>query len=167
MKKVQIFFGLLLFSKLCFGQEYILPNEEVIFSFETKKGKKMVLAKDKDNEYIIYRFGTENKIELEYPEKNKESWSKFSYFYYGKPGGPENNGMYCHSVNFKIDDYSYSIYSNLHLYEEGDENNIGIIINNEKRGKRKKIEAYQSIEGTLDDFLDNNLLKFEDIENYE
>ena len=55
-----------LFTPFCYSQTYILSNEEVIFSFQTKNGKKMVLAKDKGNEYIIYRFGSLKKIELEY-----------------------------------------------------------------------------------------------------
>ena len=167
MKKYQITLIILLITKFCFAQQYLLNNEEVIFSFITKKGKKMVLARDKDDEYIIYRFGTEKKIELEYPEKNKESWRKFTYFYFGKPGGPENGGMYCRAVNFKIDGYRYEVYDNVHLFEEGDDYRRGILITNEQTSKAKKIVAYESIEGTLEGFQYGNLLQFEDIENYE
>ena len=47
--------------------QYLLPNEEVIYSFENKKKKKMSLVKDKSNKYIQYRFGTKSKIEMEFP----------------------------------------------------------------------------------------------------
>ena len=48
---------------LAFWAQYLLPNEEIIYSFETKNGKKMSLVKDKSNKYIQYRFGTKSKIE--------------------------------------------------------------------------------------------------------
>jgi hypothetical protein len=82
------------------AQNFILENEELIFSFNTKNGKKLVLAKDKENEYIVYRFGTKDKIELEYPEKNKESWSKFTYGYYSRGGGKQNLAMELESIFF-------------------------------------------------------------------
>ena len=53
------------------AQNLILENEIAIFSFKTKKGKIVSLSKDKDEEYIVYRYGTEQNIELEFPEKNK------------------------------------------------------------------------------------------------
>ncbi|WP_165602532.1 hypothetical protein [Chryseobacterium arthrosphaerae] len=32
--------------------QYLFPNEEIIYSFETKNGKKMTLVKDKKEAYI-------------------------------------------------------------------------------------------------------------------
>ena len=80
-----------IFAFKCHCQEYILPNEENIISFITKKGKIVTLSKDKNNEYIIYRFGSKEKIELEYPEKNKNSWNKFTYSFYHRGGGKANS----------------------------------------------------------------------------
>jgi hypothetical protein len=54
MKKLLIILYLLI--PLTFWAQYLLPNEEVIYSFETKNGKKMSLVKDKTNKYIQYRF---------------------------------------------------------------------------------------------------------------
>lgn len=158
----------ILSSGFCFGQEYLLENEEVIFSFETSNGKKMVLAKDKENEYIIYRFGTDKKIALEYPEKNKQSWDKFRYFYYHKPGGPENGALYLSSVSFKNEGYEYTIIDNTYLTEGDDEHRIGILITNEEKGITKTIlGVYETVEGSLDGFAENGLLKFEDTGKYE
>lgn len=129
----------------------------------------MVLAKDKENEYIIYRFGTEKKIELEYPkEKNKQSWDKFTCFYYHKPGGPENGALYLSSVSFKNGAYEYTIINNTYLTEEEDEHRIGILITNAEKGMTKTIlGVYETVEGSLDGFAENGLLKFEDTGKYE
>ncbi|MCJ7933614.1 MAG: hypothetical protein MUW56_08240 [Chryseobacterium sp.] len=57
--------------------QYLLPNEEILYSFETKTGKKMTLVKDKKNEYIQYRFGTKDHIEMVFPsKKNKRQLEK-------------------------------------------------------------------------------------------
>ena len=64
----------LFFSLGTIAQQYLLKNENVIFSFDTQSGKHVVLAKDKDNAYLVYRYGTTDSIEFEYPEKNKDSW---------------------------------------------------------------------------------------------
>lgn len=167
MNKNQLVVLLFFIANWCLSQSYLLPNEEIVFSFVTKNKKKMVLAKDKEDAYIVYRFGAENNIEIEFPEKNKESWNKFTYFYYGKPGGPENGGSYFHSINFKIKEMQYSVYSNVYLTNTSkDDYHEGVLIINAKTKKRKTIKAFTS-EGTLDDFQYNNLLQFEDIENYE
>ncbi len=161
MKRVVLIQFFLFVFSLSFGQCYVLKNEEILFSFKTKNGKKIVLAKDINNEYIIYRFGTSKKIELEYPkEKSKNSWNLFTYDYYHKPGGPENNAMYLNSVYFKIGTYQYSIFSNVYLTnEKNDDYEFGVSVFNSKNGKTTTIKGTYIIKGTLDDFKDNNLLK--------
>lgn len=160
MKKFQLIFIFLLFFKLGFGQDYLLKNEEVIFSFKTENGKKMVLAKDKENGYIIYRFGTDKKIELEYPEKNKESWDKFTFAYYSRGGGVKNAAMDLNNVLFKINNFEYSIQQN--YYSESDEFQTGIFIRDLLKDKSSEIEGkYNSIKGTLYKFRDNKLLKID------
>ena len=94
MKKTGLLLMLLFFTKNTFAQNYILPNEKVVFSFITKNCKKMVLAKDKNNNYLIYRFGSTQKIELEYPkDKNMLSWSKFRFSFYLRGGGVQNESF--------------------------------------------------------------------------
>ena len=128
------------------AQNYILQNEELIFSFNTKNGKKLVLAKDKENEYIVYRFGTKDKIELEYPEKNKESWGKFTYGYYFRGGGKQNAGMELESIFFQINNFEYIIYKNYHSEDNSFETGIKIKdLSNDKitiiAGKYKTIKG--------------------------
>ena len=64
------------------AQSYVLPNETVIFSFSTQNGKIATLNKEKNNHYIVYRFGTRNKTEFEYSDTTKDSWTKFTYSFY-------------------------------------------------------------------------------------
>ena len=71
----------------------------------------MFLVKDKENKYIQYRFGTNNKIELEFPvERNKESWKKFQYNSYWRGGGKENSGMEIDNLQFTKNGFTYLIF---------------------------------------------------------
>jgi hypothetical protein len=140
------------------SQNYILPNEELIYSFETLKGKKMVLAKDKTDNYIVYRFGTKIKVELEYPEKTKESWQKFTYSFYMRGGGTENEGMDLNYVCFINNDTKYIIYDN--YIAVGNEQKIGVKIIDLKSIKTIDLKANKKTrKGTLTDLRDNNLIK--------
>ena len=140
------------------AQNYILENEELIFSFNTKNGKKLVLAKDKENKYIVYRFGTKNKIELEYPEKNEESWSKFTYAHYLRGGGKENAGMELESIFFQIGNFDYTIYKNYHSEDNSFE--TGIRVKNLSDNKVVDIIGkYKTIKGSLYKLREEELIE--------
>jgi hypothetical protein len=140
------------------AQSCILINEELIFSFNTKNGKRLVLAKDKKNEYIVYRFGTKDKIELEYPEKNKESWSKFTYGHYLRGGGKQNAGMELESIFFQINNFSYTIYKNFH--SEGNSFETGINIRNLSDDKMTIIVGkYNTIKGSFYKLREEELIE--------
>lgn len=162
MKKFYIVLCLFLFAKLSFGQQYLFPNEEVIFSFETAKGKKMVLAKDKKDGYIIYRFGTDKKIELEYPkEKNKESWNKFTYSHYSRGGGVQNLAMDITSIYFQIGNFDYAVYDD--YYSEGNEYTTGIIVTDLITNKETTINGkYKSIKGSFYKVIESGLIKMDE-----
>lgn len=147
------------FTAFCFCQNYLLPNEEVVFSFKTKKGKRMVLAKDKNNEYIIYRFGTQKKIELEYPSvKDKSSWDKFTYSYYHRGGGVQNAGMELNSLFFQYENFEYVVYYDYHA--EGARVEIGTLITDLKTNKDIDVKGiYKSIKGDLTEIFNTGLLK--------
>ena len=93
------------------AQSYILPNEQNIFSFQTVGGKKIVMAKDTSDKYIVYRFGTLSKIEFEFPKDKVDSWSKFEYSFYLRGGGKQNDGMDLNYLQFTNDGYKYVIYN--------------------------------------------------------
>lgn len=119
MKKF-LLLALLLNSLISLAQaKYLLSNEEIVYTFSTRKGKIMMLAKDKQNKYLVYRFGTKDKIELEFPgEKNEQSWKKFKFSYYLRGGGKANAGRENDHVYFYNNGFRYTLYRD---YDAGDD----------------------------------------------
>ena len=62
-------------------------NEKVIFSFKTTSSKTISICAAKDESYLVYRFGTKNKVELEFPESKAGSWEKFTFYHQRGDGG--------------------------------------------------------------------------------
>ncbi len=145
-----------------FWAQYLLPNEEVVYSFETKNGKKMSLVKDKTNQYIQYRFGTKNKVEMEFPaERTKESWKKFHYNSYCRGGGIQNAGMEIDNLSFNNNGYEYLLFRTYHA--EGEVYTAGIIIK-DKKGKETRIKGnYKTLEGCICNLQDTGMIEREDI----
>lgn len=161
--KIVLIISFLFFSLAANAQGFVLKNESEVFSFDTQSGKHVVLAKDKGNAYIVYRFGTEDSIEFEYPEKNKGSWKKFKYSYYLRGGGVQNEGMEINYVYFINKGYKYRIYDN--YYSVGNKTQVGIIITNLKTTKVINIKGLNNNrKGTMIDFRDNKLLEIEDFD---
>lgn len=158
------FVGALLFFSLSVrAQGYLLKNESLIFSFNTQTGKYVMLAKDKDNAYIIYRYGIRDSIEFEYPEKNKDSWKKFTYSFYFRGGGAANEGVDLNYLYFTNKGYKYSIYD---TYEAVNKiSAIGIKVTDLKTNKTVDIKGTKKTrKGTLTTFRDAGLVKVEELE---
>ncbi|RYJ41459.1 hypothetical protein [Flavobacterium beibuense] len=159
-----ITFILLLFSLASFAQtDYVLPNEEAVFSFQTEKGKQMMLAKDVDDEYMVYRFGTVNKIELESKrEKTADGFSGFKYSGYARHGGPENEGMMLDYLAFTNGDYKYVIYKT--YYSVPDETAAGVKVYSLKSDELiTDIKADNvTVKGTIHIFRDNGLISYDE-----
>ncbi|MBF9224342.1 hypothetical protein [Hymenobacter ruricola] len=93
-------------------------GETVIFSFATKAGKTAALCRGPKGAYLVYRFGTAAKVELQYPPKlDASSWKKFTYWSYHR-GNPylaitqlkfENQG-----VQYTISDHTSAQYNKQH-----------------------------------------------------
>ncbi len=148
-------------SNIVFGQKYILPNELSIFSFETNNGRKVTICKDKENKYIIYRYGTKQKIEFEFPSKSEASWKKFKYSSWLRGGGMQNAGIDLNYLYFTNENYRYVVYDS--YFSEANESNIGIKITDLKTQKTTDIKGkIKSRKGTLTDFRDNNLIEIGD-----
>lgn len=154
---------LLFFPTLIFSQALLEPAEECVFSFKTKNGKTMMLAKEKNNKYLIYRYGTKNKIELEFPFKDSRSWNKFTYNFYFRGGGKQNAGLDIDNLKFENNGYKYIIYA---VYSAGDEENeesynIGILIYNKKNKVIRMEGITETAVGNLYHFRTNNLVKID------
>jgi hypothetical protein len=129
-----------------------MNNEKVVFSFISKNNKIMSICISKDKSYIVYRYGTKEKIELEYPKDKKDSWSKFKYTYYFRGGGPENEGIDLNYLIFNNNGYTYTIFQEYYSVEG--RTKCGLRIENSN-----KIEIKGDIKsaiGTLVDFRYNN-----------
>jgi len=156
---------LMLISGICYGQNLLPANEQLIFSFDTKNGKHVELSKDQANSYIVYRFGTADKIEFEFPAKSKESWSKFRYSFYLRGGGIQNEGMDLNYIHFTNEGFKYTIYDT--YFAKGQESGVGIMVTNLKTNKTTDVKGiHQSRKGTLINFRENGLLEIvDDAEN--
>ena len=56
-------------------------DENVLFSFQAKNSQKVAsICESKDQSYIVYRYGTKDNIELEYPEVKTNSLGYFTYY---------------------------------------------------------------------------------------
>lgn len=141
---------------------YTLSNEQVVFSFQTKNGKIMSLNIDTNFNYIVYRFGTKNKIELEYPEeKDKNSFEKFEYSHYFRPRQNGIDGMNLNYVKFTNENVRYEIYQNRFEYiNSKTENFIGIKVEEIEKEKTIDIKGInRTKKGSIGYFLGKNLLK--------
>lgn len=159
--KNTVLFLFLLVPVFVFSQ-YILKNEEVIFSFETKQGKKMFLVKDMDNQYIQYRFGSKNNIEMQYPkERNLSSWKKFGYNSYWRGGGIQNAGMEIDNISFDNDGYHYLVYRT--YFSEGEDYYAGIKITNSKGAVTRIRAKYKTVTGCICNLEETGKIEKKDI----
>jgi hypothetical protein len=143
------------------AQAYTLSNEEVIFSFDTQNGKHVTVNKDKENKYLIYRFGTKQKVEFAFPNKTKESWKSFSYSFYMRGGGKQNEGMDLNYLVFMNNAFKYVIYDTYHAVRN--KYAIGIRIINLTTNITTDIKGkFKTRKGTLIDFRDNGLVTIGD-----
>ena len=127
-----------------FGQTYILENERVGYSFKTTNGKTLMVAIDSNERYLVYRFGTDSLIELEYPKNLNNSWRKFKYAYWMRGGGPENIGMDINFLYFNVGHYRYVVYA------EFNESNCGIKVINTITGIETNILGdMNTVKGSL------------------
>lgn len=108
-------------------------NEEIIFSFLLTKNKKIVsLCKDKQGSYLVYRFGTKNKIEFEYPKKlDATSWNVFKLYGTKRWGGKANAGFGDYSLSFTNNNVIYKIFEI--WSDEFNSSDIGVTVKADKK----------------------------------
>lgn len=138
---------------------YQLRNENILFSFQTKKNKILTICIDKDQKYIVYRYGTDKKVELEYPKKkDKSSFAQFEYSGWERGGGVQNEGIQLDYLSFTESNFKYVVYNT--YYAVGDRYRTGIKIINTENSKVVDVEGiYQTINGTLRDFRFDERIK--------
>lgn len=146
---------LVTFTLTIFGQT--LPNEKVIFSFDTQNGKTVTLSKEKKGKYLIYRFGTKSKTEFEFPGKSKNSQAAFTYSYWLRGGGVANAGIDLNYVYFTYDNFRYVIYDT--YFAEGDKWRLGVKVINLLSGNTTDIPGkVKTRKGTLIGFREDTTI---------
>jgi|GEM_PF-404948 len=95
------------------------PNEQIVTSFSLAgKGKMVVVCKDSNDAYLVYRFGTPTQIELAYPEVlDTNSWHKFYFWNYHRGGGIMNEGMDEVYLSFVNKGIKYRVYETYYSVE--------------------------------------------------
>lgn len=95
-----------------YGENLCAENEEVLFSFKLENSTKLlsICISKTQPDYLVYRLGTKDKVELEFPEIKDDSWSKFNYDYYLRGGGVANEGLDLNYLTFEHDGYEYQVY---------------------------------------------------------
>lgn len=128
---------------------FVRTNELVVLRFRTRKNKQVFLCRDQDNKYLVYRFGSKNKVELQFPEKPDESsFQKFEYSSYFRGGGIDNLGMSLDYLSFTNSGYRYVIYKTYVSESVGSEDEVGVRVIDLKTKKETDIQGdFNTFEG--------------------
>ncbi len=88
-----------------------MTGETLVFAFQTKAGKWAYVCREKNDAYLVCRFGTPKKVELQYPAvPDTSSWQLFGFKGYERGGGIENAAMQFAYLTFINNDIAYEIY---------------------------------------------------------
>lgn len=90
----------------------VKPGEEIAFSFPIKhSAKTVVVCRELHDKYIVYRFGSPNKVDLQYPAApDTNSWKLFKYRGYTRGGGKANLARGEYSLEFVNNGVQYKIH---------------------------------------------------------
>ncbi|MEP7237259.1 MAG: hypothetical protein ABI685_05330 [Ferruginibacter sp.] len=130
MKKISALFFVLIFAtvaKAQFDKQLCKANEAIVFSFQLKNQKWVSVCKEKNGNYLVYRFGTPNNIELQYPAiLDSTSWQRFTFNGYSRGGGKQNAAMHHAFLNFNNNGVNYEVYETWN--SEDDKEQCGISV---------------------------------------
>lgn len=132
---------------------YQLDNEKLVYYLKMKNGKQLSVCVDKSEKYIVYRYGSKNKIELEYPKKKDlSSFKKFEYSGYSRGGGIQNEAMELTYLAFTNNNVKYVVYDT--YFANGNKMNAGIKVIESKNKITDLIGVQKSVKGSLSDLKD-------------
>lgn len=161
--KKTLYYIFILFLNIVFiqdsiAQKFKLANEKVVFTFQTKNGKQVFLCKDSSNNYLVYRFGTKDKIEFEYPKiKDKTSWKKFAYSGWLRGGGIRNEGIDLNYLAFINEQTKYVLFYT--YFANGERAEVGIRVIDLKTNKTTIIWGIKRTQkGGFSDIQELNLV---------
>jgi hypothetical protein len=133
------------------------PGETTIMAFQMADSPKYVSICTSDS-YIVYRFGTPKKVELEYPKDLADSWNQFEYSSYLRGGGASNEGLDLNYVKFKSGSWEYVIYQEYSAAD--DATSVGIRLTGLKDGKKYDLHGKpDTVQGSLVALRDEDRIK--------
>jgi hypothetical protein len=139
-------------------------NEKVLLQFNTQAGKRLVLALDFNNKYLVYRYGSQNHVELQYPRVLYNSFTLFKYASKSKSASAANSKFGYEQLHFSNIEFTYNIYNQ---YDRmGNITRIGLVVTNNKTHKKTLIQGnLKSLKGQLSDLtnMPNIKLQSEDL----
>jgi len=143
-------------SMTLFARDLCLKTETVYFTCETYKSKKIISlcgsqSLSDSNSYLNYRFGTLKKIELQFPQNNKNSLKKFSYAHYFRSKVDRTE------LSFENENTTYTIYK----YDENESNMKPV----DSAGVRITLKDQSSLEIKCRDFAKHKLNDLEPFVN--
>ena len=110
---VYLFLWVFSISKLCaqLNTQLCNVNEVIVFAFKLKNKKWVAVCKEKNEKYIVYRSGTDAKIDLQFPSVlDSSSWRQFVFQGYMRGGGKENEAMNFANLYFTNNNINYTVY---------------------------------------------------------
>ncbi|GAA4434166.1 hypothetical protein GCM10023188_24780 [Pontibacter saemangeumensis] len=131
-------------------------NEEVIYTFKLIDSLKAIyICKNKKNQYLVYRFGTDKRIEFEYPGKlDSSSWKAFELYGVKRFGGKANAGFGDYSLSFHNDGVKYEVYERWSDEEESQETGVRVTANGKETILKGNLKSQKGSLLRLDDESD-------------
>ena len=158
MRKILII--LILVTASSVFSQLVKKGETEIFRFKTSGGKTAVICTGDSDSYIVYRFGTNSKVELVYPAAmNSDSWQLMTYSYYFRGGGKENAGLDLNYLSFENNGYLYKLYQEYSAETESE--TAGIIVTGANGVETDFKAVPNSVKGSLVDLRYMDKLKRE------
>ena len=115
-------------NKVSLSDRLCGANEQIIISFRTVTNKRTVsLCADTSGKYLVYRFGTKDHIELQFPSKlDASSWKQFHYMAEWRFGGKANAGFGDLKISFRNFDTEYRIFENWNDEDNSKDNGLEV-----------------------------------------
>jgi len=145
-----------------FNKQLCKQNEEIVFAFQLKNQKWVSVCKEKNEQYIVYRFGLPGKIELQYPSLlDSTSWRQFNFKGYTRGGGKQNAAMNYAFLDFINSNIQYEVYETWNSEENKEYCGVSITINKKKVDMRGLLKTRKR---ALLSLLYGNKIKMEEEE---
>ncbi len=149
MKKLFIFI-LLTMSTFAYNLDKRLAysDEKIYFSIKLVSGDVVTLAGD--GKYVVYRYGNDEELKMEYPGPEIESYKAFS------ASKLDAEGFESYYINFETESYIYRIFQE----KVEDELSIGIVVKSKLTNQTVEfMSSPETLIGNLKTIYDNKLVK--------